>query len=332
MGGNNFRSLIIFLFSVSIFFNGCSRKRPLIKQRELLMNTVAEITVYRPEDKPAVAAAFNAIKDIEKLASRFLPASELNKINANAGRVPVKVNDILFDMIEMSVHFSKMSDGAFDITVGPVVSLWSIGTKQSIPRDKEIREKLKLVSYKNIVLDRAKKTVFLKNTGMQIDLGGVAKGYAVDRAIEVLKGQQVARAMVQLGGEIGFLGQPPSGKFRNIGIQHPRDNKKIIALMSITDEQVSTSGDYFRYFVHNGVRYHHILDPHNGYPARGCQAVTVITDKKSDADILATTVFVLGPEKGMNLIESLPGTGCVIVTADGRILISKEMKQKIRMM
>ena len=163
------------------------------------------------------------MEDIEKQASMFLPDSEINKINNNAGISSVKVDMHLYTMIERSIHFSQMSDGAFDITIGPITSLWSIGTKQSIPSKNAIQEKLKLVSYKNIVLDHSQKTVFLTKPGMHIDLGGAAKAYAVAEGIKTLRDHSVQSAMVQIGGEIGFLGRRPGSKFWNIGIQHPRD-------------------------------------------------------------------------------------------------------------
>ena len=342
---------------------GCAQEK-VYKKEKKLMGTTAEITLYSDsprfgeagKNEKAVEETFKAMEEIEKLASEYRKDSQLNKVNRYAGVKKVKVDQRLYEMIEKSVYYSKLSDGAFDITVGPLIQLWRIKEKMqktnpSLPTEKEIKQRLKLVSYKEISLNPKEKSVYLKKKGMRLGLGAVAKGYAVDKAVESLKVKGVKTALVRLGGEIQVLGEKkkpwsplrtssseshrrggrPADEAWRIGIQHPREKDKLLGVVELKDgEATSTSGDYEQYFVKNNVRYHHILNPKTGKPAWECQAVTIVATKGIDADILSTTVFVLGPDKGMELIEKLPDIKGLIVKSNGEIIFSSLMKEKFK--
>lgn len=312
---------------------GCAQGQ-VYKKEKKLMGTIAEITLYGEKNDEAVESAFKAMEEIEKLGSEYRKDSQLNRINRFAGIRKVKIDPKLYEMIEKSVYYSKLSDGAFDITVGPLIQLWRMKEKMqkanpSIPTEKEIKQKLKLVSYQEISLNRREKSVYLKKKGMRIGLGAVAKGYAVDEAVKSLKVKGVKTALVRLGGEIRVLGERK--KPWRIGIQHPRDKDKLLGVVELKDgEAVSTSGDYEQYFIKNNVRYHHIFNPKTGKPAWECQAVTIVAEKGINADILSTTVFALGPDKGMELIEKLSGIEGLIVKSNGEITFSSLMKEKFK--
>lgn len=321
---------------------GCAQEKTFKKEKKL-MGTTTEITIYGEKNDPVTDSAFKTMEEIEKVASEYLKDSQLSKINHFAGKKKVKVDARLYEMIEKSVYYSKLSDGAFDITVGPLIDLWRIKEKMqkttpSLPGEKEIKQKLKLVSYREISLNRKERSVYLKKRGMRIGLGAVAKGYAVDKAVEKLKTKNIKRALVRLGGEIRVLGERKKPWYApercipwRIGIQHPREKDKLLGVIELKDgEAISTSGDYEQYFVKNGVRYHHILNPKTGKPAWECQAVTVVANKGLDADVLSTTVFVLGPDKGMELIEKLPEVEGLIVKNNGEVIFSSGMKARFK--
>jgi thiamine biosynthesis lipoprotein len=233
----------------------------------------------------------------------------------------VKVSPDTLDIIETAVYVSRKSDGAFDATIGPESSLWDFHRKIK-PSDEQIREKLPLVDYRNIVIDKEKSTVFLRKKGMLMDLGGIAKGYAADLAVADLRRNGITGGIVANAGDIRVFGRKPDGGPWNVGIENPRykgGSDEIIAKLKLLDKAISTSGDYQRYFIVDGKRYHHLLNPSTGYPAYGCRSVSVITDRGAFTDAFATAVFVLGPEKGMKLVREM-GMDAVIVKSDGTIM------------
>lgn len=325
--------LLFGCFVLIIIKNRFSKgKNTVYSESRPLMGTIATITVYGIEEKKAkevIDSAFKAMEKIEKLCSRFLPESDVSRINKSSGILPVPVSDETFEIVEKSIFYSKLTDGAFDITIAPIVELWQIGKKsQRIPSDSEIADTLNLVSYKEVLLNPQRKTIFLKKKGMKIDLGGVAKGYANDQAISTLKKFGVKQALIDFGGQISVLGKPHNKKNWRIGIQHPRELNRTIAAIEIKSGSVATSGDYMRYFTGaDGIRYHHIFDPKTGKPAKsGCSSVTVVAPDGITADILSTSIFVLGPNKGLALVEKLPNVECLIVKEEGGIVTSSKLK------
>ncbi|UCD84069.1 MAG: FAD:protein FMN transferase [Deltaproteobacteria bacterium] len=298
------------------------------------MGTFIEITAQGTDAKKmnrAVEGAFAEIKRIERLMSEREKGSELSRINQNSGKKAVKVSQEMLGVIIRSIHFSEISRGAFDISWAALAGLWDFDRKKSIPPKEKINNALKLVDYRNIAVDRKNSTVFLQVEGMRIGLGGIAKGYAVDRAIQVLQQEGIQDAIVNAGGDLRVIGEKDGQPWR-VGIQDPREKDKLLGVLEITDTSFASSGDYERYFIKDGVRYHHILNPKTGFPAQGCRSVTIICPSALEADALATAVFVLGPAAGLKLIEDLAGVETLIIDHEGKIIMSEGMKEKIKLL
>ncbi len=257
-----------------------------------------------------------------------IESSDVSHINQSAGKEGVKVSRETIEVLKRAQEVSKLSEGGFDITVGPLVQLWRKARERGMsPEMEEVKETLNLVNFRNLKIHYGGK-VSLRKKGMSIDLGGIAKGYAVDRAFELLKGVGYKNLVVNAGGDLRVGGSKPEGPW-SIGIQHPRDPEKIMARISVSDAAVATSGDYEKFFIHQGKRYHHILNPKNGFPAEGCQSVTVLHKEGAAADALATAIFVLGPEKGYALCQRLEGVDYLIVDQEGNVTLSPSLKGRI---
>ena len=324
---------ILILAILSLLLPSCQRRSPLlVKRHRLLMGTVVEISVIgRDEDKAAAAIgdAFAEMERIEKLMSRWIPESEVSRINGRAGGKPVKVSPEVLKVIQRAGEISKASGGYFDISIGALLDLWGFeGSGSRVPSKVEVEKALGSVGYGAVVVDEEAATVELTK-GMRIDLGGIAKGYAVDRAYELLTSRGYGNVIVNAGGDMRVGGRKPNGPWV-IGIQDPRDRSRILATFDAEGSSVATSGDYERYFEIDGIRYHHLLNPFTGFPARGCRSVTILAKEALSADALATAVFVMGPRKGLQLIEALEGIEGLIVSADGDIIQSEGLKGKFR--
>jgi len=295
------------------------------------MGTLVTISVVSDRKDRAMAAidrAFQVMQDIENQASRRIPTSLTSKINQAAGKGDVPVPPDFLGMIKKALEFSKLTQGAFDITIGSITDLYHFEDGQgTLPDPEAIRQRLPLVGYRNIHLDEVHQAVGLTRPGAMIDLGGIAKGFAVNQAVASLQKDGISGGIVNAGGDIRLFGYKPGHKLWNIGIQHPRQTDKIIASLEITDKSVVTSGDYERFFIRNNIRYHHILDPKTGQPARGCQSVTIVSETATDA--MSTGIFVLGPEKGLALIESLPGIEGLIIDREGKPLVSPALRSRL---
>jgi thiamine biosynthesis lipoprotein len=313
------------LFALLLLFSfSCSRNSPgVYRKTKPLMDTLVTVTVVADSDKKADSAIEKAFSAIERFGDKidfFKETSELSAINRNAGIAAVKVSPETLGVIEQAVYVAEKSDGAFDPTVGPEIGLWDFA-KKIRPSDEEIKKNLPLVGYRNIVIDKKKSTVFLKEKGMKIDLGGIAKGYAADLAVDVLRRDGISAGIVANAGDISTFGLKPDGKRWNVGIKNPRQKgeaDELIAKAALSDKSISTSGDYERYFISEGKRYHHLLDPRTGYPAGLSRSVTIITDRAAFTDAFATAVFVLGPDKGMKLLRET-GMDGIIIDTDGGI-------------
>lgn len=292
----------------------------------LLMGTMVEITLKK-DDKNSVNLAFDEIKNLENIFSSYIPTSDVSKINANAGLGPVVVSPLVIDVVSKALEISKKSGGAFDISMGAMGGLWKITDGGTVPKQSDITKKLKLVNYRNIIVDKNLNTVELKQKGMRIYLGGIAKGFIVGRAIKVLKTEGIKWGMVHAGGDMFLFNVDREVKKDFvIGIQHPRASDKLIGSINVVEGSVSTSGDYERFFIEDGVRYHHILDPVTGYPATLTRSVTVVSDDPMLSDSLSTAVFVMGSEKGMKMIEDLDGVEAMIMDLNGNIHLSNGME------
>ncbi|MFQ6079649.1 MAG: FAD:protein FMN transferase [Thermodesulfobacteriota bacterium] len=298
------------------------------------MGTLVEITVIgRDADRAegAIRDAFNEMQRLEGLMSRRIPGSDVSRINGWAGIKAVPVSADVLKVIQRAEEISRASEGYFDITIGAVLDLWGFEENGGrLPAKGEVSEALDAIGYKAIHVDERESTVELKKKGMRIDLGGIAKGYAVDRAVELLKARGYRNMIVNAGGDIRVSGRKTHGPWV-IGIQDPRDRSRILATVDAEDISVATSGDYERYFVREGKRYHHLLNPFTGFPARQCRSVTILAEDALSADGLATAVFVIGPRKGLHLIEAMEGVEGLIVSSAGEIIQSEGLKGKVRL-
>ena len=317
-----------------IFLVGCEPRGPqIVKRTQFVMGTLVEVTVVAEDNQTtagAITQAFREMQRVEKLMSRTMEGSDVRQINRAAGERPVEVSPDLLSVVQVAMEISRLSDGAFDITVGNLVSLWTRCWKEDrIPSEQEIGAVLRDVGYRGLDIDETRKTLFLKKKEMELTLGGIAKGYAVDQAFRGLQDRGFENLIVNAGGDLR-TGGTKLGALWVVGIQDPRDKSKIMARMRVTDGAVATSGDYERYFMKNGVRYHHILDPRTGFPSTRCRSVTVLCDELIWADSLATAVFVLGPARGVSLVEKLPNTETLIVDGNGQIVTSSGMGERVR--
>lgn len=299
---------IFFYFLSFIFMAGCSR--PLsFKETRVMMDTFVEISCYssdRETVQQAMQDAFEEIERIEKVFSKFDEKSEVSMVNRLAGFGEVNITREMFEVISRSIYYSKITEGSFDITVAPIIDMWNLARKKgTMPDDEAIIEALRHTGYKNIAIDENNLTVRFLDNGMKIDLGGIVKGYAVDRAKDIILSHGIESGLINIGGNMFAVGAPPGKQSWKIGIQHPRDKKNIIYKIDLKDRAVSTSGDYERFFTLGGMRFSHIINPMDGRPAEGVVSVTVTADSAEEADALSTAVFVMGVEKGLRFIEGL---------------------------
>lgn len=310
-------ALVIYILLPSGWWPGRTKK---VSRTDFLMTTVVESLVYtrdRRHAEDALSDAYQEAARLEKLLDRYRATSDVGKINEAAGLSPVDVSNATYEVIARALEIAALTDGAFDITIAPLVDLWGFGTGDThIPDQDALQAALAKVDYRQVVPDREDMSVFLAQPGMKLDLGGIAKGYIVDKAAEALLAKGVTSAYFDAGGDIRVIGEKPDGSPWRIGIRHPRNRNKLIAHVDLKNQAIVTSGDYERYFTADGVRYHHILDPKTGMPTREIISATVIAPDALTADALSTGIFVLGLERGLALIESLPGVEAIIITAD----------------
>jgi FAD:protein FMN transferase len=327
----------IVCFSVAltlVSLDACLAKSALIKRSQYLMGTLVFVTGVAPDEetaKTAVAVGLAEIRRLEQLMSTWILTSELSKVNAAAGKRPVQVGPENMELLKASMHMATLTGGGFNIAVGPAVAAWNVSQEGRIPSRAELDEVRPFISLENVVLDETASTAFLKRVGMQIDVGGIGKGYTADLVVEVMKKAGATAGVVALSGDIKTYGRMPDQEQFVFGIQHPRKKQGVVlGRIELEDEAVSTAGDYQRFIMKDGIRYHHILDPTTLQPARGCQSVTVIAKDGVMADGLDTGIFVMGAKKGMALIESLPDVEGIIVDTQGELLISSGLKSRLR--
>lgn len=285
----------------------------------ITMGTFAHILVVaqnQSQADAAIDAAFDTIYDIEHLMSDYDPNSQLSLVNREAFEHPIKVDDGLFEVLTAAKLYSCMSDGAFDVTVGPVVQLWRKAKNDSAAPSPEALAKAKeAVGYENLVLDAENKTVQFTKEGMFLDLGGIAKGYAVDKAIEILKAAGLKGGMVDIGGNLRCFGTPADGKPHwLIGLQDPQTDGEILMTLNMDDRAVATSGDYRRFVVIDDQKHSHIVNPATADSAQDLSSVTIIAPTAMAADALATAVTVMGNEKGLELIEKNEDTEAILIS------------------
>lgn len=279
----------------------------------------------------ALQAAHREAHKLEHLLSRFLPESDISRINRSAGARQEKISAEAFKILSCAVECSRISKGLFDITLGPLTDLWDYKHGIEPPESSRIEKVLTLVNYNDIELDAAKKTAGLKNSGQSIDLGGIGKGFASDRFMEIFQGYGITSAFSNIGGNVSTLGSKPEGSPWIVGIRHPR-GEGLLGAVAVTGKAVVTSGDYERYFLDKeGRRFHHILNPVTGYPAEsGLISVTIVADSAMIADALSTAVFVAGPMMGLALIEKYPGTEAILMDTKLGVYVTRGLRQCFR--
>ncbi len=315
---------VVLILSIALLVSGCAEIPSIehVERTRVVMNTDVVITVMHPdvpEAESAINCAFAEVYGIEHLMSHTTNGSEVAELNENG--FIVNASPELYYVIGKSHKCSELSNGSFDITVLPVIDLWMTRIRAgSPPTSDEINETLKLVNYKNISIEND--GIYFSHQPMGITLGGVAKGYAVDRAIEVLREHNIHHAIVNAGGDIRTIGFKTENDPWRVALQNPGDKTEYITIINLKDMSVATSGNYERYFSEEA-RASHIIDPKTGYAADDLLSATIITENATDADALATAVFVLGEMEGMELIESLDGVEGLIITSDKRILRSR---------
>lgn len=320
---------LILLLSILVTAS-CMRKTEPVKGSQFLLDTVVEITLYDKEDtaRKIIDELFNEIENMERKYSRHISGSEIAQVNENPGK-QVKVSGDTLDMVKKSLEFSSLSDGLFDITIGPLVDLWDInGENPRVPGQAEIDSAVQKIDYRRVSVDSDNSTLTIQDEGMSIDVGAIAKGYITDRLVSILREKNVNHALLNLGGNLYMHGNKPDGSDWNVGIRNPYGLQgDYIAIVSVKDMSIVTSGIYERYFEADGKRYHHILNPKTGYPEdNNIASVSILSPSSAAADGLSTTVFLLGLENGLALVENIDGTDAVIVTTDRKVYVTSGIK------
>jgi thiamine biosynthesis lipoprotein len=295
-----------------------------LQGEQAIMGTRCVVELWstdRPRGQAAIDAVFTEFRRIDALMSTYKPESELSRVNATAATAPVRVSRELYDLLATSIEYSELTGGAFDVTYASVGYLYDYRARVH-PGAEAIAAALPGIDYRHIELDPETHSVRFRQPGVRIDLGGIAKGHAVDQGIAVLQALGIDRAMVNAGGDTRIIGDR-LGRPWVVGIRHPDDEHKVVLRIPLTDTAMSTSGDYERYFEEDGVRYHHILDPRTGRSAAKLRSVTIIAATATRTDALTKSVFVMGAEDGIRFIDTLGDVDAIAVTPEGKVLYSK---------
>ena len=278
----------------------------------------------RTAGETAIDAVMREMERIDAAMSTYKPSSEISRVNAQAARAPLRISAELFDLLTTAVEYSRITDGAFDITYASVGFMYDFRRHRK-PTEAQIEAALPAVNYRNLELDPRRHTVHFSRPGVRIDLGGIAKGYAVDRGIAILQQRGIRHALVSAGGDSRIIGDR-FGKPWVVGIRHPDHKEQVIARIPLVDTAISTSGDYERYFDENGVRYHHIIDPATGHPASKVRSATILAPTATRTDGLSKTAFVLGPDAALAIYNRLEDVDAILVAPDGRVLYSQGLE------
>ncbi len=294
-----------------------------VKKTLKLMGTRFEITVVAPNEEIGyldIDEAVSEIERIEKMISSWDEASETSKINKNAGIQPVKVSPELFSLIERAIKISEITDGAFDITYASMDNIWKFdGSMDRTPSEKEIQKSIAKIGYKKIILNPDEQTVFLSEPGMRIGFGAIGKGYAADKAKELLTSKQVKGGIINASGDLTTWGTKVTGEKWLVGIANPLSKDKVFSWLPVVESSVATSGNYEKYITLNGKKYSHIIDPRTGYPTTGINSVSVFAKHAELCDALATAVFIMGKDTGIHMINQIDGVEVVVVDSDNKI-------------
>lgn len=316
--------LIFFVFSVKSFAQQTFHKRTLLMGSRFDITVVAENNV---QGKAYIEMAIAEINRIEKLISSWDVNSQTSKINRNAGIRPVKVDTGLFDLIQRALSISKLTDGAFDISYASMDKIWKFdGSMDEIPSAEAIKKSVQKVGFENIILDEQHQSVYLTKEGMKIGFGAIGKGYAADKAKQLLITKGVVAGIINASGDMSTWGKQPDGKEWMVAITNPMNKNNAFAILPLKQGAVVTSGDYEKFVKFNGLRYSHIINPKTGYPATGIISATIFASSAELADALATAVFVMGKDVALDRINQLPNIECIIIDDKGKIHKSENIK------
>lgn len=304
----------------------------ITSQNSYQLNTVITLSIYADKEVPneVFTELFEEIAYYENMISKTIEGSELSQINENAGIKPVTISDEMMEIVTKGINYAENSGGLFDVSIGPVVNLWGIGTDlAAVPTDADLKSSMSVVDYKKIILDTNENTIFLEDKGMALDLGGIAKGYIADRVKALIIENGYESAIINLGGNVLTVGVKPNGANWVIGVRDPEiDAVTELGAISVTGRSVVSSGIYERFFSEGDKRYHHIINPYTGYPEdNDLMSVSIISELSVDGDALSTTVFLLGLEKGYEYIESLEDVEAIFIMKDRSIYVTSGMQE-----
>ncbi len=323
------RTLTILLI---VLVNGITFGQQVFKNKKSLLGSPFEITVVAKDSIQGnlfTDLAIAEVKRIENLISDWIPTSQISKVNQNAGVSPIKVDKEVFDLVDRATKISKLTSGAFDISYASMDKIWKFdGSMKEMPTEEAIKMSVEKVGYQNIILNPKDTTIYLKNKGMKLGLGGIGQGYIADKIKVLLQEKGCVSGLVNVSGDINTWGKQPNGNSWTVGIVNPMNKYKVFATFPLEDSAVETSGSYEKYVTFNGKRYSHIIDPRTGYPATGIISVSVFAKQTELADALATGIFVMGVDVGLDLVNQLNGIGCIIVDDKGGIHVSKNIDIK----
>lgn len=323
-----------------LILTACAKENPRdladepIERTEFLLGTIANIKVYNENSEDALDKAFERVTQLDDWFAMQKEDSEISEVNRQAGIAPVEVSEEVFRVMERALYYAEESEGAFDPTIGAMTSLWNIGQENAaVPDEDKLNDVLDVVDYSLVELDEEKQTIFLKEEGMKVDLGGIAKGYITDEAARILKKEGVNTAIIDLGGDIVVVGNSTRGETEpwRVGIQDPfTERGEIMGLVELADSAIVTSGIYERNFEEDGKSYHHLLDPETGYPFdNNISGISIIADNAMDGDAIATAAFAMGVEKGLTYINEMAGVDIIYVTKDRKVYTSENISEKV---
>lgn len=326
------RSSIFYLFLLFLLFfvvSSCSKTKTFQKT-EVIMGTTVSITIVQDnavDAESAIDSAMAELRRLDAMMSDYKETSEVSGVNRAAGKTPVHVSPEMIEIVEAAVIASRISDGAFDVTIAPLAQLWRTRLKEGrVPTDAEIANARALVNYRDIVIDKNASCLFLRRSGMRLDFGGM-KGYMADRIVALLKKKGTEKALVALAGDICGFGLREDGKPWTISIQHPRERNTTLGVVELSNKCISTSGDYERFVITGNERYHHILDPRTGRPSKGVISATVVGERGAFIDPMAKAMFIHGAAPGLELASKY-GLDILIVDEAGRLTATAGIRQK----
>jgi thiamine biosynthesis lipoprotein len=321
-----------FLFFLLLICAFTSHGQVLRKRTTLLMGGRFDISIIANDSLSAeknIDAVIEEIIRIENLISDWKPDSQVSEVNQNAGIRPVKVDKEVFELTQRAIRFSEVTNGGFDISFAAMDKIWKFdGSMTQMPSAEAIQKSVEKVGYKNIILDSVQSTVFLKLKGMKIGFGALGEGYATDKCRDMMLAKGVKAGIINGSGDMSTWGKQPNGKPWNIGITNPFHPEKLVAVIPLKQDAVTTSGSYEKFVVFNGKRYSHIINPATGYPATGLCSVTVFGPNAETANGLSTSLMVLGKTAGLLLLNKYADYSCIMITDDGKVIKSKNFRIK----